>query len=207
MLKKTLLPLLPLIFLLAGCASDLKLSALEPELKGMTMTNAAVVQLKGSRYPMHHNIIALRGMDFPSLCMTALEKALAKKRKNWKIIPPSTVAAADPEIGEVIPSDQAQFKSMADTGAARMAKLAGLMETKHFLVIESISIKDVSTPQAPANLVVGACLQMWDFEKGRLLYRARSVSRPVNYAETDFDRKLEPALEDLFRELISPLPK
>jgi hypothetical protein len=207
MLKKTILLALPGLLLLAGCASDLKLSAMEPELKGMTMTGAAVVQLKGSRYPMHHNIIALRGMDFPSMCMTALEKALAKKRKNWKIIPPSTVSAADPEIGEVIPSDQAQFKSLAEYGATRMAKLAKVMETRYFLVIESIAVKDVSTPQAPANLVVGSCLQMWDFEKGRLLYRARSVSRPVNYAETDFDRKLEPALDDLFRELISPLPK
>jgi hypothetical protein len=205
-MKKTVFPL-ALFLLFAGCASDLRLSAYDPGLKELDIQQAGLVQLKGARYPMHHSIAAVKNVDFPSLCLSALEKSLKKKRKLWKIIPPSTIAAADPDAGEYVPQDQQAFRDLGAEEKARMSKTAALLENRLFFVIENISVKDASSPQAPAMMVVGACLALWDFEKGLLLYRARNVSRSINYSEADFMKKAEPALYDLFCELIAPLPK
>jgi hypothetical protein len=80
MKKLTFLSALCLLFL--GCASDLRLSTYDPALKNLSITQAAVVQLKGAHYPMHHNIVQVKNLDFPSLCLSALEKSLQKKRNG-----------------------------------------------------------------------------------------------------------------------------
>jgi hypothetical protein len=205
-MKKTAV-LLALGLGFAGCGSNLRLTAYDPALKNPAVRQAGIVQLKGARYPMHHNIAPVKKVDFPSLCMTALEKSLEKKRKGWKIIPPSTITAADPDIGDFIPLDQRSMGSPDSVSRGRMAKAAATLENRLFLVIENISVKNVSSPQAPAMMVVGACLDLWDFEKGRLLYRARNVSRSINYGDENFQKGLESALYDLFSELVSPLPR
>ncbi|OGS36051.1 MAG: hypothetical protein A2293_05960 [Elusimicrobia bacterium RIFOXYB2_FULL_49_7] len=196
-----------LSLLLGGCASDLKLSAFDASVKNKPISQVVLLQLPGSSYPMHHNIVAVKTYDFPTLCINALEKVVQSKRKGWKLIPPSTAVAADPEISRLIPLDQQAQRDLPPEVKEEMKKDGALLETCHFMAIEAISVKDVGTPQAPGLLVVGVCLQIWDFQEGKLVYRARNTTRPINYVEKDFTDKADDALFDLFRELLSPLPQ
>jgi hypothetical protein len=93
------------------------------------------------------------------------------------------------------------------TTLAMMSKAAAILNSRYLLVLESISVKDGSSAQSPAMAVFGAWLQVWDMSNGTLIYRVRNVSRPVSYAEKDFDQKLTTALYDLFSEGLRPLPK
>jgi hypothetical protein len=202
-----ILVILSFIIMLAGCASDLKLSAYKDSLRQEGVGKVAILQLSGAAYPGFHNVHALKNMNLAQYANKALVDVIIKKRKKWKVIHPSTVRAADTEIIALFSSRKNDYRNITPDDVEQIQRLAGLLETRYFLVLENISIKDVSTPQVPTNLVIGACIQLWDFKAGSLVYRARSVSNTINYGEEDFKKQIDTPLFNLFHDLISPLPK
>jgi hypothetical protein len=196
---------LPLLFL--GCASDLKLSAFSPELRTASLGQVGFIELPGSAYPIRHNLESVRTLNFPIFAGKALQDAAAK-RKKWKIVYPANILAVDPAMPAFFSERKAAYQyPLAEEQKGSLQKVYATLGTRYFLVIENISVKDMSTPQTPFMLVIGASLQMWDFKEGRMVYRARDVSRFVPYSGEDFRKKTEEALYDLFSEMISPLPK
>jgi hypothetical protein len=99
------------------------------------------------------------------------------------------------------------FNSVTADEKAALEKLADALDTRYFFVLESASIKDVSSPQVPKSLIIGVCLQLWDFQTGELVFRAREVSRTVGYMDENFKKLLNEALYDLLADMISPLAK
>ena len=192
---------------LTGCSSNLKLSVYKPEVKAGPIGKAGVVALDGSAYPMYHTIHALKNVNFAQLCEEALEEAIHSTRKNWKLIYPAAIQAASPDIAGICAVRKEMFQEATPDEKAAMHSCAKLLETRYFFVIESIAIKDVSTPQVPASFVLGACVQLWDFEKGQVVFRARSVSSTMNYVKDELRKELKSPIADLLADLISPLPK
>lgn len=193
--------------LLLSCASDLRLMALDFSATQGKVVKTAILRLPSGAYPMFHNIHPLKTVQFPELALAALQEAVAARRKAWKVVYPANVDAADPGMAQVFVARKSNWRGVTPEETERMQKLSSLLETRYCLVIESISLKDVSTPQAPANLVIGACLQMWDLQKGSPAYMVRGVSRTVYYGDENARKAVDEALADLFRDLLSPLPK
>jgi hypothetical protein len=205
-MKKVLLVILAL--LLAGCSSDIKLSAFSQELQAGPVTQVGFVQLPGSAYPIRHNMESVRSMNFAVLSNTALENAVKAKRKKWKWVYPANITAVNASVPEIfVVSKDALKEPLADSVKQVLAKVSSTLNTRYYFVIENISVKDVSSPQVPFTLVAGVCLQMWDFQEGKMVYRVRDTSRQVPYSGDDFKKKIEEALFYLFCEMVSPLPK
>jgi hypothetical protein len=151
---------------------------------------------------------SVRSTNFPVLSNTALENAVKAKRKKWKWVYPANITAVNPSVPQIFVSGKDILKEqLADSTKQMLAKVAATLNTRYYFVIENISVKDVSSPQVPFTLVAGVCLQLWDFQEGKMVYRVRDTSRQVPYTGDDFKKKIEEALYDLFCEMISPLPK
>lgn len=198
--------LLLTLLILSACGSGIKLLVLDPALS-TGVGQAAVLQLPGSSYPIRHNLAGVRSMNFPVHGQKALLDAIASKRKEWRLSLPANLEAADPSL----PARFAILKDAPDKltpeDRSAMATAAGTLGLRYVLLIESISIKDVSSPQLPMSLLVGAALQVWDFETGKIVFRSKGVSRTLSYQGDDFKSKLEEGLTDLFSDLLAPLPK
>ena len=96
-----IIQIIAVTIIIAGCASDLKLSLYSIALKNGRIKRVAIVKLGGSAYPIHHNVYAVKDVSFSTLAIKALEDAIALKKKGWKVIYPSNVNAADPDIQNI----------------------------------------------------------------------------------------------------------
>ncbi len=205
-MKRILFFLIPI--LLTGCASDLKLTVFDDELKTGSIEQIGFVQLPGSAYPIRHNMEKVRNINFIAISNAALENAVKIKRKKWKWVYPSNITAIDSSIPLFfVEQKDSHEKHIQDSVFKAFGKIYSLLSTRYYFVIENISVKDVSTPQTPFTLVAGVCIQMWDFKVGRMVYRIRGSSSPVPYGNDDFKKKIEDSLFDLFCDMIGPLPK
>ncbi|MFH0921033.1 MAG: hypothetical protein V1913_11810 [Fibrobacterota bacterium] len=197
-----------LLLALAGCSTGLKLLALRADVgRGGRIDRYAILALPPSAYTRLHTVPAVRDVNFAQVSQKALEDVAARKRTNWKAAYPAASAGADSAALRILAARKDDLKKLSGEEKAAVKKLADALETRYFFVLESASVKDVSSPQVPRSLVLGACLQLWDFQAGELVYRARETSRTVAYGDEDFRKRLDEALTDLFEGLISPLAK
>jgi hypothetical protein len=205
-MKKTIS--LFLLFFLLGCGGELRIAKLQFELSAKQFSSVAIMRLPPSSFITNHNIAQLRNKDFSIAAQQALESAIAKKRKAWNLVYSANISATEPFLADSMTAIKERAVDVVDTSTLRMMKNAiSILGSRYMLVLESISVKDGSSAQAPAMAIFGAWLQVWDMSNGTLIYRARNVSRPVSYAEKDFDQRLTTALYDLFAETLRPLPK
>ncbi|MBL8029292.1 MAG: hypothetical protein JNL74_22915 [Fibrobacteres bacterium] len=200
--------LLTAALFLTGCSETLRVVKLQNNLLTEKFTTVGILQLPPSSYTTLHNIQPLRNKDFSISAQQALERAVVKKRKNWNIIYSANITATEPSLADAMAACREKGVDISDTATLEMMKKASsILGFRYLLLLESVSIKDASSAQSPAMAAFGSWVQLWDMSNGKLVYRARNVSRPVTYAEKDFDDRLSDALYDLFAEAIRPLPK
>lgn len=197
-----------ILFLSVSCTTDMRISRLSPALNGAPLGSVALLRLSPSAFVMVQTVPAVRNKDFSSVAQQALETALTKKRKEWKIVNNANIVAMDPLFPDLMARVKDEAGKPLDSAVVKsMQLLKSQLGCRYLVLLESVSIKDASTAQTPGTLVCGCWIQLWDLEQGTMVYRARNISRPVSYVEKDFDSRLQDGLEDLFAEMVRPLPK
>jgi hypothetical protein len=197
-----------IILLITGCSSELRIAKFANTLTTSPVSSVCLMRLPPSAYTSNHNIPMLRNKDFSNIAQLALESAIAKKKKGWNMVYSANIDAIEPSLADTIANYKDKSSDFTNPAVINMmANAASVLKCSHLVILESISIKDASSAQAPSLVQFGAWVQIIDMRNGQLAYRARNVSRPVSYAEKDFDDRMSVVLFDLFAETIKPLPK
>ncbi len=192
--------------MLAGCYSDIRIATIDGGIASTPLSVVSILALPPYAYPVNHTIDVLKNRDFSVIAHNALETAIRKKKRGWKIINSANLTSTVPSIINDILNNR-QLDTADTATQLSMKNLSTLFNCRYLFVIEQISTKDISNAQTPSTMLMGAWLQVWDMEKGIIAYRVRNVTRPISYADNAFEERLFTALYDLFSAVLRPLPK